>query len=45
MMVMQARVGGNGWDDHPRVSEPTLCELFEDPLVRMLMASDRVDPP
>jgi hypothetical protein len=44
MMAMQACLGGNGWDDQPRISEPTLRELFEDPLLRMLMASDRVDP-
>jgi hypothetical protein len=44
MTVRQARLGGNGWDDQPRVSDPTLRELFEDPLVRMLMASDGVDP-
>ena len=43
-MVMQACLGGNGWDNRPRVSEPTLSELFEDPLVRVLMASDGVDP-
>ena len=44
MMVMQACLGANGSDNQPRVSEPTLRQLFEDPLVRTLMASDGVDP-
>lgn len=38
------RIGGDGRTDRPRVAEPTISELFEDPLIRVLMASDGVDP-
>ena len=38
------RIGGDGRTDRSRVSEPTISELFEDPLIRVLMASDGVDP-
>lgn len=32
-----------GWNDQPRVAEPTLLERFDDPLSRLLIASDGVD--
>lgn len=38
------RIEDEGSDHPPRVAEPTLSELFEDPLIRVLMASDGVDP-
>jgi len=28
----------------PRLAQPTLYELFEDPLVRLIMVSDGVEP-
>jgi hypothetical protein len=34
----------SSWDNQPRIGEPTLCELFEDPLTHLLMASDGVEP-
>lgn len=36
---MRARCG-NGRDGEPILAELTLSDLFEDPLVRLLMASD-----
>jgi hypothetical protein len=34
---------GEGWDERP-IAEPTLATLVADPLVRLVMDSDRVDP-
>jgi len=41
--MISFRTEEEGRDHRPRVAEPTLSELFEDPLMRVLMASDGVD--
>jgi len=41
---MRARPRASGCDGEPFRAEPTLCELLDDPLIRLLMASDGVEP-